>query len=294
MSNETKGEFVRPIAVLAVVAAQGGLQWWCSAAGTRPWSWTWRPYPGVWLFVLLAGLFWLGLARRHGGWRGRGRWFAAGLVLLWATLDWPVGALSGYLASAHMVQYLSLSLLVPPALLLGVPRGTWRALAASRILPAVRLLTHPLVALGVFQVVLIWTHLPAVVDGWMATQFGSLGLDMLWLAAGLVFWWPVLAPVPERSGFSEPLKMGYLFVATILNTLPYAFLTFGELPFYGIYELAPPVGWLGPRGDQQVAGLLMKVGGGLILWTAITILWFRWYGREQRSAPVPPPPGAST
>ena len=76
-------------------------------------------------------------------------------------------------------------------------------------------------------------------------------------------------------------------------TLPYVFLTVADLPFYATYELAPPVGSLGPRGDQQVAGLLMKVGGGIILWTVITILWFRWYGREERTgrAGAGPPAG---
>ena len=74
--------------------------------------------------------------------------------------------------------------------------------------------------------------------------------------------------------------MGYLFLATVINTLPYAFLTFGELPFYGLYELAPPVAGISTRVDQQAAGLLMKMGGGLILWTWITILFIRWFQRE--------------
>ena len=77
--------------------------------------------------------------------------------------------------------------------------------------------------------------------------------------------------------------MGYLLVATVLNTMPYAFLTFGELPFYGIYELAPPVTGISTREDQQIAGLLMKMGGGAILWTAITILFFQWFNREERA-----------
>jgi hypothetical protein len=35
----------------------------------------------------------------------------------------------------------------------------------------------------------------------------------------------------------------------------------------------------------------MKVGGGAILWTAITVLWFRWYNRDDAAGdqPVAPP-----
>jgi cytochrome c oxidase assembly factor CtaG len=34
--------------------------------------------------------------------------------------------------------------------------------------------------------------------------------------------------------------------------------------------------------DQQVAGLLMKLACGLILWTVITVILFRWASAERR------------
>jgi cytochrome c oxidase assembly factor CtaG len=278
-----------------------GLQWWCSAQ-TVAWTWSPRPFPGVWLLVgFLAGLYWLirkavdggigegrGDAMSAGDRKAKWAWFG-GVLALWLALDWPVGALSGYLASAHMLQYLLTALVAPPLLLLGVPARAWRRLAArtgaARVL---RFVTHPLIAMAIFQVVLYYTHLPSVVDRLMVTPLGSFAIDALWLTGGLVFWWPVVAPVPARPWFGYPLKMGYLFLSTVLNTMPYAFLTFGELPFYGIYELAPPVGLLTAREDQQVAGLLMKVGGGLILWTAITIQFFLWFGQEgEAEGPAP-------
>ncbi len=276
-----------------------GLQWWCSAQ-TAAWTWSPRPFPGVWLLVaLLAGLYWL-LWRTTAGTtdatdRSRDRkakWaWLGGVLALWVALDWPVGALSGYLASAHMLQYLLTALVAPPLLLLGVPSGAWRRLASRpRPVHVLRFLTHPLIAIAIFQVILLYTHLPSVVDRLMVTPLGSFTIDTLWLGGGLIFWWPVVAPVPARPRFGYPLKMGYLFLSTVLNTMPYAFLTFGELPFYGIYELAPPVGLLGSREDQQAAGLLMKVGGGLVLWTAITIQFFLWYSREgEAEGPVPAP-----
>ena len=274
-----------------------GLQWWCSAQ-TAAWSWSPRPFPGVWLLVaVLVGLFWL-LGRADDGSTGapdtshdrktKWAWFG-GVLALWVALDWPVGALSGYLASAHMLQYLLTALVAPPLLLLGVPSGAWRRLASRPgVVRVLRFVTHPLIAIAIFQLILFYTHLPSVVDRMMVTPLGSFAIDAMWLGGGLLFWWPVVAPVPARPGFGYPLKMGYLFLSTVLNTMPYAFLTFGELPFYGIYELAPPVGILGAREDQQVAGLLMKVGGGVVLWTAITIQFFMWFNREgEAEGPVP-------
>lgn len=251
----------------------------------------------MWLLVGLLVVLYLGLRRTAGeagnasrGTDRRGRWArAGGIFALWLALDWPLGALAGYLASAHMVQYLLTALVAPPLLLLGVPSGAWERLARrERPVRVLRFLTHPLIALALFQLVVYYTHLPSVVDRLMVTPLGSFAIDALWLAGGVLFWWPVVAPVPARSRFSYPLKMGYLFLSTVLNTMPYAFLTFGGLPFYGIYELAPPVGPLGPREDQQLAGLLMKVGGGLILWTAITIQFFLWHAREgEAEGPAP-------
>jgi cytochrome c oxidase assembly factor CtaG len=141
----------------------------------------------------------------------------------------------------------------------------------------------------------IATHWPGVVDGLMGSQVGSLVLDLTWLAGGLVFWWPVVGPEPHRPRFSPGLRVGYLILSTVLMTLPYVFLTFAELPFYATYELAPPVGTLSARDDQRLAGLIMRIGGGTILWTAAGILFWLWYREEDRDerprmgGPTPPP-----
>ena len=208
----------------------------------------------------------------------------AGVLLLWIALDWPVGALgAGYLASVHMVQFLLIAVAAPPLLLLGTPGAALHAFMQVRpVAFVVRVLGHPIAALIIFTGLMGLTHWPALADTLMARQWGSFVLDMLWLFSGLVFWWPVAVNLPERDWIQEPFKMGYLIAATLVNTGVFAFLTFSEVPVYATFELAPPVGTLSTRDDQLVAGLLMKVGGALVLWTSITILWFRWYRRSQR------------
>lgn len=291
------------------------MQWWCAAQGI-PWEWSWRPYPGVWIFLLLlafagwrahrsagrrgdAGTSGPGEAAREPAGtapagdvdgtdeRGRAVSMTGGLLLLWLALDWPLGALgAGYLASVHMVQFVLIALAAPPLLLHGLPPAALDRLRdRRRTFAALRFLTRPLVALALYFGVVVITHWPSVVDALMASQGGSFLLDLAWLLAGLLFWWPVAAPVPARPRFSPPLKIGYLILATVLNTAPYAFLTFAELPFYATYELAPPVAGIPTRTDQQVAGLIMKLGGGLVLWVGAGILFFRWYGKEEAREP---------
>ena len=287
------------------------MQWWCSAQAV-PWTWGWQPYPGVWLFVALVAFALLRLRRaapaesRSGpselarpgdggppsGLRGRPAWWVLALVLLWLSLDWPVGPLAAsYLASVHMAQMLVLSLVIPLLLLLGTPLSSFRAIEdrplARRVL---RLTTHPVVALLLFNGVVVGTHVPAVLDALSATQAGMFVMDAAWLGAGLVFWWPVLAPVPERPWFGWFLKAGYLFLNTVPVTVPYSFLVFADLPLYATYELAPPFPGVDTITDQQVAGLTMKLGGGLVLWTAISVLFYRWWRVEGDHAPAPPGP----
>ncbi|NNF38589.1 MAG: cytochrome c oxidase assembly protein, partial [Gemmatimonadetes bacterium] len=265
------------------------MQWWCAAQDVA-WSWRWQPYPGVWLFIgALATI--LHLAQR-GAIEGdepfsipaRRAFAASGLLLLWGALDWPIGALgSGYLASVHMVQFLLIAVASPPLLLLSVPRSTWARVTRSGIGRVLALtLGNPLAAIFAFTAIMGFTHWPLVVDRLMAGQAGSFLLDVVWLFSGLVFWWPVAVALPERKWQREPFKIGYLIAATLVNTGVFAFLTFSEVPVYATFELAPPVGILSTRDDQLVAGLLMKVGGAVILWTSITILFFRWVGRNER------------
>jgi len=130
------------------------------------------------------------------------------------------------------------------------------------------------------------THWPGLVDDLMVSQLGSMGLDLTWVLGGLLFWWPVVSPVPHRPRFHPALRIAYLIASTVLMTLPYLFLTFADTPFYATYELAPPVGGLSSGEDQRIAGLIMRLGGGAILWTAAGLLFRQWY----RSENEPPPP----
>ncbi|HEX5947533.1 MAG TPA: cytochrome c oxidase assembly protein [Acidimicrobiales bacterium] len=259
------------------------MTWWCSA--TRlPWDWAPRAYPGVWL--VMAGLMsWYVLARRRltpeeraVEDRRRPLAFAGGWVALWVATDWPLGALgSGYLASAHMVQYLLYTQVAAPLLVLGLNEPMLRRLLArTRTTELVRLLTRPVAAVVLFNAVLIATHAPVTVDALRTSQAGSFVLDGLWLLSGLILWLPVCGPLDEIRP-SYPVRAVLLFVgAGVVPMIPGGFLTFATTPLYGIYELAPRVGGFDAGVDQQLAGVLMKIGNVPLLWPAIGVLFARW------------------
>lgn len=217
-----------------------------------------------------------GLGRRHIA------LFLSGVLTLWVAADWPVGALgAGYLVSVHTVQYLLFALITPPLLIAGTPQSVLRRVLSSRsVWAAARVLTRPLPAFVVFNVVMLGTHLPVVVDTLGATQLGSFVRDMAWLGSGIVFWWPVLAPLPELGSLSYPARILYLVLNVFIPTVPASFLTFSDYPIYALYELAPRVGGISATTDQQIAGLTMKIVGGMIIFVTASVLFFKWHHRE--------------
>jgi len=259
--------------------------WWC-AATSLPWSWAWRPYPGVWLFVAGLALTFLrfGLPADRALRRRAIGWFVPGLLIVWAALDWPIGTLGGgYLASIHSLQYVMLALAAPPFLLLGLAPSVTEQLASGGLGRGARMAAHPVTGLVVHNLIVLVTHFAGVVDAAMASQVGSLLIDLAWIAAGLSLWWPAIAP-PGTNRLTPPLRMGYLFLQTIPSMFPAAFLTFADYPLYRLYELAPrSFDLLTPAYDQQLAGLIMKVIGDPIVWAGIAVIYFRWASAERRA-----------
>jgi cytochrome c oxidase assembly factor CtaG len=265
--------------------------WWCSAQGL-PWNWAWRPYPGVWLLVAaVAACYLWSNAKLDSAARAtprQRRFFLGGLVALWIGADWPVGTLgAGYLLSVHQLQFVLFTMVAPPLVLLGTSTAMWRqAVRSPRTRRVAQLVTRPVIALVTFNTLVVVTHLPEVVDGWMPTQLGTFALDLAWIVAGFALWWPVINPVPEMNGLSYPARFGYLLASLVLPAAPAAFLIFAKYPLYELYELAPPVGGIAAGDDQLVGGLVMKFGAAVAVFTAATVLFFRWHAADEPQGSV--------
>jgi len=253
--------------------------WWCAATRV-PWSWSPRAYPGVWAFIAAIAALAVTVVRRTGVRPTRRERLAgwSGLAALWVATDWPIGTLgSGYLASAHMLQYFLYTFVAAPLLVLAVPEAlARRAVRHPGAAAAHRLLARPLLAALVANVVLVATHAPITIDGLRASQAGSFALDLVWIVGGVALWWPVCGPLPEDRP-SYPVRCVYLFLAAgLVPMIPGGFLTFAQYPLYALYELAPAVGSIDPVADQQAAGALMKVGSLPVVWPVIGTMFWRW------------------
>jgi putative membrane protein len=153
------------------------------------------------------------------------------------------------------------------------------------VLGVVRFVTRPLIALVTFNAVIVVTHWPVLVNAAVTSEPTHLGLHVVLVGAALMMWWPVVDPLPEFARLQPPGKMLYLFLQSIVPTVPASFLTFADSPLYAAYVEAPRLWGLSPVTDQMIAGLIMKIVGGLLLWFAIAFLFFKWYASEQSTEP---------
>lgn len=278
------------------------MSWWCSAT-RQLWDWTPRAYPGIWLaMATLVGGYafaYVRHARRYGTTsddRRRWLWFGLGALVLWIATDWPVGALgAGYLASVHMFQYLLYTLAAAPLLMLGTPEWMLRPIVVRlRLHSSLRTLARPVVAGLVYNIVLVATHAPWTVDTFRSSQIGSMVLDVVWLLSGLLLWTPLVSPLRELRHPSPAVRCVYLFLACgAIAMLPGGILTFASFPLYETYELAPRVGGLSAEDDQQLAGIMMKIGNIPIVWAVIFTIFVKWAVSDRGADPRPAPTDAT-
>lgn len=263
------------------------VQWWCSSTPGQIWTWRYTPFIGVW--VVSAALIY-GYMRIHQRFDVprdpvKFRRFLLGVLALFAVSEWPIGQLGvGYLTTVAIGRYIVYTFVAAPLIVSSLPTELVQKLfepGTRRHAILVTVTSWP-VALLVFNAVLFGTHLPVTIDTLKLTQMGSFGVDVLHFSAAIIWWWPALRPAHEPNAIQEPVRAFYLFATSVLMFVPAAFLTFSPLPLYGLYELAPPL-WLGFDAvrEQQAAGIIMNVGGGLVLWAIIGTLFLRWAKQQQ-------------
>jgi len=216
--------------------------------------------------------------------------FVGGVATIVVVSSWPVHDIGeSSLFMFHMVEHLGLALVVPPLLLLGTPWWLLRALLRP-VLPVVKLLTRPFVALFLFNATLGLLHAPGIVEAMLTNSAFHFGAHFMVWFTGILMWWPVIGPIPDTPQLAPFPRMGYLFLQSLVPTIPASFLTLGDQPLYKIYETFPRLWGISAHTDQVLAGFIMKFGGGLLLWVAIGWVFFNWYADEQRYGFIPNDP----
>lgn len=278
-----------------MMAAAWSVAAWIAAWRATEWS--------VWLALALVAVpYAWGVQRlwhRAGTGRGIPVWraasFAAGTVLLIVALASPLDTMADSLFAAHMTQHMLLIAGVPPLLILGAPLTAfaWLGPLQRLVQPlqpvlrrVARVATIPVWAFSAHTAVLWAWHAPPLYQAALlrpalhalehATLFGT----------AMLLWWSALRPAGIR-------RVGYgIGVLTMLATAMQsgalgALLTMSRTPWYAIGSAGAAAWGLTPLADQQVAGLIMWIPGGLIYTLAACALFLAWFGPVTLPAALP-------
>lgn len=255
-------------------------------------SWSELWYPGVLLFILSvqAGyLFLIGpLRRKHSLGppvpTARMISFLVGVFLVYVAEGTPIHVISeNYLFSVHMVQHTILTSFFPPLVLLGMPDWMLRPLLRPRWLKAfLTFLTRPVTALALFNLIYSIWHLPVLYSTALYKHEIHMVQHALLVPTALLLWWPILSPLPELPRLSDLGQMFYVFLWSVAQMAVFGLITFAEEAHYAPYVAAPRLWGIDPIVDQQIAGVIMNVIGGLIGLVVLGIIFFRWAARSER------------
>ena len=255
--------------------------------------WRWHPHPEVWvLLVGVAGLYAYALralgprvvpAGRPVATASQKRWFVLGLALLWFASDWPMHDVAEeHLYSVHMFQHMVLTFFLPPVMLLATPEWLARAVIGDgRLGRAFLKLARPVPAAVVFNAIQLTTHWSGIVNASVGNGLLHYALHTLVVVTAFAVWMPVVSPLPEYR-ISVPAQCIHLFLTSIVPTVPAAWLALAEGVVYEAYDTSDRMFGLSVTSDQQLAGLIMKLGGGVFLWVVIVVLFARWSARQDK------------
>jgi putative membrane protein len=281
------------------------------AADAFPDPWRFQAHPEVWLLVAFLVGAYVYTARVLGPAAvGPGQAtvtkrqtvaFVAAVALLWFAADWPVHDIGeNYLYSVHMLQHMVLTYFVAPLVLLATPTWMARVLVGDgRAYRVLSWIAKPVVAGVAFNVMVMVLHIPGLVNASASNGALHYALHLGAVLSAVMMWTPVVGPFREWQ-IGPGAKCIYLFLMSVVPTVPAGWLTFAEGVVYKHYDQPVRVWGIGVTDDQQIAGVIMKLGGSAFLWAIVVFLFFKRFGsgfhedntyvRAARHEAAPPAP----
>ena len=242
----------------------------------------WHPHFDVWALIISLIIFFEYSTDNNYLKKDKRKYWYSGLFILWLFTDWPIHDIGEqYLFWVHSLEHLVLALVTPPLLLMGLHNAQKKALSIKPLLKLLKITSHPLIAFILFNTVMVGMHWSVVVNLMVTNKLFHFFIHSVMLLVSLNMWIPVIGLTKDIKQLSAPGKIAYLFLQSLLPTIPASFLAFGTEPLYSAYLEVENIFNVSVINDQTMAGLVLKLGGGLILWVFILITWMSWYKTEK-------------
>lgn len=216
----------------------------------------------------------------------------AGVAAIAVALVSAVDMYAGALFSVHMLQHLLLAMVAPPLLALGAPmtlalRAASPNVRRAVLLPVlhsrvVKVISWPPVGWTFFAVVMWATHFSPLFNAALEDQALHSAEHLLYLVAGVLFWWPVIGADPIRWRLSPIGRMAHLTVQMPFNTAVGLAIYFAPTILYPHYATLGRTWGPDPLTDQQLAGIVMWGVGDVILLGALVLAVEAWLRADEK------------
>lgn len=210
--------------------------------------------------------------------------FFSALVVLYVTLGSPLHVLGDhYLFSAHMLEQSLIYTLLPPLLLLGLPKRFVAPIIQVGLRTKIlSFLKRPLIPLLLFNVLFSFYHIPLIFNLVVGNGMLHNLMHIILTMTAFFMWIPLIPMVKELDKLSEIHKIGYIFAAGMLLTPACALIIFSDQSFYTVYSDAPQLfASLPPLEDQRTGGIVMKIVQEIVYSTVIGYIFFKWARKEK-------------
>ena len=199
------------------------------------------------------------------------------LVVLAVMISWPVGDLAARVSlSVAATQRLVVVLGVGPLLWRSVPLTQLTRWTTPHIVDWLATkMVHPAVAMATTTVLGAVTLSPPLVAWGSRDALGRVALLLLTLLAAVTLWGPVLGRVPGAKHLSSVGMGAYLFASALVVTSASFVWIFAVHPLYPTLHHVHQLLGLTPLEDQQVAGVIAKLGAFFVLWAVAFRVFFR-------------------
>jgi len=211
--------------------------------------------------------------------------FYLGILIAGLSLGSPLHTIGeGYLLSAHMVQHLIITMIVPPLLITGTPAWMVRPLLRWGPVGAVaRTVLTPIPAFVIFNAIFLGWHVPAFYELALAQPTVHAAEHTTMLLAAMITWWPIFGTMWEYPRLPYGGQVFYLFIQSLPPTILGALITLTSKELYPTYFMAERISFLSAAEDQTIAGLIMWIPGALGYFTVLTGIFYVWVEKRPAS-----------
>jgi putative membrane protein len=238
-----------------------------------------------WLYALFTGPLRDRIAPGTAYPRAQAIKFYLALIVFYLAVGSPLDQIGErFLLSGHMVQHQLIMYVAAVLFLLGMP--SWlvsNVTGRPRLRPVLALLTHPIICGLLYTLVYSIWHVPSLYDWALQNRWVHITEHVMFFAAALFYWWPIISPSREFPRLPYGAQMLYLIGVVIGMTPVFAFIAFSSDILYPTYEYAPRLfPGFGPAEDQLLGSVIMKTGGMAVTFIVFIIAFYKWYQASER------------